>query len=78
LQSSYGSFFYKGHSLGEKQWTSRWSRKIGPAGRHPLFLVSLLVNLLQRRYAKARLGRMLKKEESIVNFLEEYIKISGK
>ena len=42
------------------------------------FLVSLLVNLLQRRYAKARLGRMLKKEESIVNFLEGIHKNLGK
>ena len=40
------------------------------------FLVSLLVNLLQRRYAKTRLGRMLRKEESIIIFLREYIKIS--
>jgi hypothetical protein len=34
------------------------------------FLVSLLVNLLQRRYAKARLSRMLRKEDSVVKFLE--------
>jgi hypothetical protein len=34
-----------------------------------LFLISFLVNLLQRRYAKARLDRMLTKEESILNFL---------
>jgi hypothetical protein len=42
------------------------------------FLVSLLVNLLQRRYAKTRLGRMLRKEESIVNFLEGIHKNLGK
>lgn len=42
------------------------------------FLVSLLVNLLQRRYAKMRLGRMLRKEESIVNFLEGIHKNLGK
>ncbi len=35
-----------------------------------LFLTSFLVNLLQRRYSKARFERMLKKEESIVTFLE--------
>jgi hypothetical protein len=35
-----------------------------------LFLTSFLVNLLQRRYSKARVERMLKKEESIVTFLE--------
>lgn len=42
------------------------------------FLVSLLVNLLQRRYARTRLGRMLRKEESIVNFLEGIHKNLGK
>jgi hypothetical protein len=35
-----------------------------------LFLTSFLVNLLQRRNSKARFERMLKKEESIVTFLE--------
>jgi hypothetical protein len=35
-----------------------------------LFLTSFLVNLLQRRYSKARFERMLKKEEFIVTFLE--------
>jgi hypothetical protein len=43
-----------------------------------LFLVSLLFNLLQRRYAKTRLGRMLRKEESIVNFLDGIHKNLGK
>lgn len=43
-----------------------------------LFLVSLLVNLLQRRYEKNRLGRMLRKEASIVNFLEGIHKNLGK
>ena len=33
------------------------------------FLISFLVNLLQRRYSKTRLDRMLTKEESILNFL---------
>jgi len=42
------------------------------------FLLSFLVNLLQRRYAKNRLGRMLRKEESIVNFLEGIHKNLGK
>jgi hypothetical protein len=42
------------------------------------FLVSLLVNLLQRRYAKNRLDRMLRKEESIINFLEGIHKNLGK
>ena len=42
------------------------------------FLVSLLINLLQRRHAKTRLGRMLTKEECIINFLEEIHKNLGK
>ncbi len=42
------------------------------------FLISLLLNLIQRRYAKTRLGRMLRKEESIVNFLEGIHKNLGK
>jgi DNA integrity scanning protein DisA with diadenylate cyclase activity len=53
-------------------------RKLGLLVAILFFLVSLLVNLLQRRYAKARLGRMLKKEESIVNFLEGIHKNLGK
>ncbi len=36
-----------------------------------LFLISLLGNLLQRRYSKTRLNRMLTKEEAIFNFLVE-------
>jgi hypothetical protein len=35
-----------------------------------LFLIALLVTLLQRRYSKARFDRMLKKEDSVVTFLE--------
>ena len=35
-----------------------------------LFLISLLVNLLQRRYSKARFDRMLNKEDSVAGFLE--------
>ena len=42
------------------------------------FLVSLLVNLLQRRYARVRLDRMLRKEESIANFLDGIHKNLGK
>ena len=33
------------------------------------FLISLLVNLLQRRFSKGRFNRMLTMEESVVNFL---------
>ena len=35
-----------------------------------LFLTYFLSNLIQRRYSKARFERMLKKEESIITFLE--------
>jgi hypothetical protein len=53
-------------------------RKLGLLVAVLFFLVSLLINLLQRRYAKTRLGRMLRKEESIVNFLEGIHKNLGK
>ena len=42
------------------------------------FLISLLINLLQRRYSKVRLDRMLMKEESIVSFLMDMHKDLGK
>lgn len=53
-------------------------RKLGLLVAILFFLVSLLVNLLQRRYGKTRLGRMLRKEETIVNFLEGIHKNLGK
>jgi len=53
-------------------------RKLGLLVATLFFLVSLLVNFLQRRYSKNRLGRMLRKEESIVNFLEGIHKNLGK
>ena len=53
-------------------------RKFGLLVAILFFLVSLLINLLQRRYGKARLGRMLRKEESIVNFLDGIHKNLGK
>jgi hypothetical protein len=34
-----------------------------------LFLISFLVNLLQRRFSKTRFDRMLTKEASVLNFL---------
>ncbi len=43
-----------------------------------LFLISLLVNLLQRRYSRARLDRMLRKDESIANSLDGVHKHLGK
>jgi hypothetical protein len=42
------------------------------------FLISLLVNLFQRRYSKTRLDRMLTKEESVVNSLARIEKYLGK
>ncbi len=42
------------------------------------FLISFLLNLLQRRYSKSRLDRMLMKEESVVNFLVAVDKYLGK
>jgi sensor histidine kinase YesM len=42
------------------------------------FLISLLVNLLQRRYSRARLDRMISQEESIIDFLEGMHKYLGK
>jgi uncharacterized membrane protein YukC len=42
------------------------------------FLISFLVNLLQRRYSKARLNRMLTKDESMINSLASLHKYLGK
>jgi hypothetical protein len=42
------------------------------------FLISLLVNLVQRRYSKSRLDRMLTKEKSVITFLEGMHKNLGK
>ena len=42
------------------------------------FLISLLVNLLQRRYSKTRLDRLLTKEESVLHFLGEINNYLGK
>jgi hypothetical protein len=42
------------------------------------FLISLLVNLLQRRYSRTRLDGMLEKDESIVDFLGGMHKYLGK
>jgi hypothetical protein len=43
-----------------------------------LFLISFLFNLLQRRYSKTRMDRMLRKEEMIVIFLRGIHKKLGK
>jgi len=42
------------------------------------FLISLLVNLLQRRYSRARLSRMFGHEESIADLLAGMHKYLGK
>ncbi len=39
------------------------------------FLISLLINLLQHRYSKARFNHMLAKEESVFHFLTDINKI---
>ena len=39
------------------------------------FLISLLINLLQHRYSKARFNHMLAKEESVLSFLTDINKI---
>jgi sensor histidine kinase YesM len=41
-------------------------------------LISLLVNLLQRRYSRARLSRVFGQEESIIDFLAGMHKYLGK
>jgi hypothetical protein len=42
------------------------------------FLVSFLVNLVQRRYGRTRLDRVLDREESTIEFLERMHKYLGK
>jgi len=42
------------------------------------FLISFLVNLLQRRYSKTRFDRMLSKDESLVKLLEDLHKSLGR
>ncbi len=42
------------------------------------FLISFLINLLQRRYSKTRLDRMLTKDESVVQSLDGLHKYLGK
>jgi hypothetical protein len=43
-----------------------------------LFLISILINLLQRRFSKTRIDRMLRKEEMVVTFLRGIHKKLGK
>jgi hypothetical protein len=42
------------------------------------FLISFLINLLQRRYSRKRLDRIFRKDESVFNFLEEINNNLGK
>jgi hypothetical protein len=42
------------------------------------FLISFLINVLQHRYSKTRLDRAVRKEESVVNVLDEIDKNLGK
>jgi hypothetical protein len=43
-----------------------------------LFLISFLINLLQRRFSRTRMDRILRKEEMIVTFLRGIHKKLGK
>ena len=42
------------------------------------FLISLLINLLQRRYSRQRFDRMLTKDATVINFLASMDKYLGK
>jgi hypothetical protein len=42
------------------------------------FLIYFLINLLQRRYSKKRLDRIFRKDESVVNILDEINNNLGK
>ena len=42
------------------------------------FLISFLINLLQRRHSKTRLDRIFRKDDSVVNFLDEINNNLGK
>ncbi len=70
-------FMQKISSLGQKLWSLVPSVDLGMEPKTffllaalLLFLISLLVNLLQRRYSRARLDRMINKEDSVAGFLE--------
>jgi hypothetical protein len=54
------------------------TKNIRPSSRNPVFPRLPSVNLLQRRYSKTRLDRMLTKEESVLNFLGETHNYLGK
>jgi hypothetical protein len=53
-------------------------KKLGLLVAILFFLISFLINLLQRRYLKTRLDRIFRKDESVVNFLDEINKNLGK
>jgi hypothetical protein len=70
-----GSFFFGGHFI---ENIPMEPKKLGFLVAILFFLISLLINLLQRRHLKTRLDRIFRKEEWIFNFLEEINKNLGK
>jgi hypothetical protein len=46
-------------------------KKLGLLVTILFFLISFLINLIQRRHSKTRLDRIFRKDESVVNFLDE-------
>ena len=53
-------------------------KKLGLLVAILFFLISFLINLLQRRYSKKRLDRIFRKDESVANFLDEINNNLGK
>jgi hypothetical protein len=53
-------------------------KKLGLLVAILFFLISFLINLLQRRHLKTRLDRVFRKDESVKNFLEEINNYLGK
>lgn len=70
-----GSLFFVGHFIDNIPMEPK---KLGFLVAILFFLISFLINLLQRRYLKTRLDRIFRKEEWVVNFLEEINKNLGK
>jgi len=53
-------------------------KKLGLLVAILFFLISFLINLIQRRHSKKRLDRIFRKDESVVNLLEEITNNLGK
>jgi predicted RND superfamily exporter protein len=72
------SFFSVGHFIKYIEYIPMEPKKFGLLVAVLFFLISFLINLLQRRYSKTRLDRIFRKEESVVNALDEINKNLGK